>query len=156
MSRRILGFCATSKRGQGARSDRKDKKTTEGEVWQALELISPTHAGGFHLSGIGVTEHSDSILNSSGLKFSHIWFSPSNFLCSKSELWVVPQPAATSPFLLCGATIVFFVAPSANSDDGDTSTDCEGENETRMRIPNDAKFKLDHVASEVFPARNNE
>ena len=44
-------------------------------MWQALELVSPTDAGGFHLSGIG-----DSILNSSGLKFSHIWFSPSSFL----------------------------------------------------------------------------
>ena len=49
----------------GARSDKKAKKNTGGKVSQALELISPTYAGGFHVSGIDVMEHSDSILNSS-------------------------------------------------------------------------------------------
>ena len=55
-------------------------KTTGGKVWQALELISPTYAGGVRLSGIGSIKYSASLLNSSGLKSSHIWFSQSSFL----------------------------------------------------------------------------
>ena len=36
-------------------------KTTEGKVWQALELISPINVSGFRLSGIGVVKFSDFI-----------------------------------------------------------------------------------------------
>ena len=86
MNPRIL--CNTSKRGEGARSDRKEKNQQE-EVWQALELSSPTYAGGFRLSGIGVIKYSDSILNSSGLKFSHIQFSPNSFLAHLIHEWVM-------------------------------------------------------------------
>ena len=71
---RIL--CNTSKRGQGAPGATGRKKNNRrkkcGRHWSSSARPTPA---GFHLSGIG-----DSILNSSGLKFSHIWFSPSCFL----------------------------------------------------------------------------
>ena len=90
MSRGILGFCATHRReASGARSDRKEKKQQDekcGRHWSSSARPTPA---GFRLSGIGVIKYSDSILNSSGLKFSHIQFSPNGFLAHLIHEWVM-------------------------------------------------------------------